>query len=114
MYDQTTRSFTLRGPDGSYDWLVENYDPANYQEFTDKEIYDWIDLAIALIKDDDLYHVEMNSREMEFPRYGYSTTHIYQDAEDYCQQKAEEFDADLKEERGLIFTWVKDWINGTL
>lgn len=111
MFNSTTKSYTLEDASGSYSWIVEALNGADYQTMTDAEIHAWIDTLISNTKDYDVVEVEARAYEQSYPRYGYTTADVYEDAESWLTDKLSEIDSDYADERESVFRFIKNWIN---
>lgn len=112
MYNTSTRSFTMEDASGSYSWMVEGFDPADFQTMSDAEIYAWIDQQTSLMKDADLLEIEQQAESNVYPRYGYTTAQVFENEDEWLQFKREELAEDLKNERTYVFDFLKQWIAG--
>jgi hypothetical protein len=112
MYNSTTRSYTMEDASGSFDWMVENMDPADCQSMTDAEIYAWVDREIATAKEQCGYELDEQIEGMTFPRMGYTTTQKFENAEEYEAFKRAEIESDLNGERESVFSFLKNWVAG--
>ena len=112
MYNSATRSYTMEDASGSYSWLVENYDPADFQAMTDEEINAWVDREIATAKENAGYDLEKKLEDMTFPRMGYTTDQKFENADEYEAFKHAEIESDLNGEHEYVVKFLKSWIAG--
>lgn len=110
MYDQTTKSFTLRDASGSYAWLWENMDAADCASMTDDEIYAWVDEQISHSKEMDTYAIEERAETLSYPVFGYTTAEKFENADEYIAFKIDELNSDMQADRESAFSAIKAWI----
>lgn len=110
MYSTSTRSFTLADDAGSFNWITEGLDPADYQHMTDAEIYTWIDSHISSTIDRDEADIEERASELEYPVWGYTTDQQFQNEGEYITFKKQELRDDLAAERDEVFEFIINWI----
>lgn len=112
MYNQLTRSYTMTDESGSHDWITENWDHKDYQDWSDADIYNYVDTLI----ENEIFHqqeennLEEKAYEMKYPRYGYTTADVFENPEEYIAFKKDEIETDLKNERETVFGYLKSWI----
>lgn len=111
MYNTTTKSYTLEDQSSKpYAWITENCDPADYQQMTDAEIYDWIDQLIAHEKEEDTRQIEEWAEKRRYPSYGYTTAQVFENADEYTAFHTQQLEDDMKDEREYVFKHLKHWI----
>ena len=112
MYNTTLHSYTLEDAGGSYDWIVENMEPADCQDMTDADLRDWVAELINTAKELDIAEMEEWAKrdETKYPIFGYTTAQVFDTPEEYIQFKTEEIASDFEHEREYVFDWLKQWI----
>jgi hypothetical protein len=108
MFNTTTRSFTCADYSGSFGWIVDGVEP---EQIDASRIEAMADQAISQTAESDTNDVESSAYSMTFPKFGYTTAHVYQDAEDYIDQKKDEIASDLAAERSEIIAFLNNWKN---
>lgn len=115
MYNNTTKSYTLEDNSSMpYDWITRDADRDFSQGMTDVEIYAWVDRLIEEAQEGDLGELEEDAENTTYPVMGYSTTQIFEDADEYITFKTEEINEDYAVEREHVFNLIKTWINDPL
>lgn len=113
MYNQTTHSYTMEDYAGSYSWITEGWDRADYQDWSDTDIYNFVDGLI----EDHIFHeqeecdLEEQALSKRYPCYGYSTNQVFETPEEYIAFMKDEIETDLKNEREYVFGYLKSWIS---
>lgn len=107
MFNTTTRTYTNRGHDGTFDWIIEDVD---VEGITQESAEEWADLIISNTIEQDLNEMEEDAPVDGYPKMGYSTTHFYNDVDDYIAQKTEEITR-LKAEKGDIVAFLLEATN---
>lgn len=112
MYNTTTHSYTMEDAGGSYNWIVEALDVTEYQTMTDEEIGKWVDTLIETAKEVEIANLSdvVDDEELTFPRFGYTTAQVFENAEDYAAFKRDEIESDLNAERDILIQFIKGWI----
>lgn len=101
-------NFTCRDASGSFSWITEGVLPS---QIDDDGLGEWADTIISQSIESATYSIQERAEQMTFPKMGYSTTHIYQNAEDYIAQKTEEAESEIKSERSEIISYLQNWMS---
>lgn len=110
-YNKTTKSYTLEDQSSKpLDWIVEGCDPADYTSLTDDDFGKWVDTLIDNEKENDTYDLDKALDTMIFPRYGYTTAQIFENANEYRAFKLQEMNDDFAAERADVIAYLKAWV----
>lgn len=109
MYDNTTRSYTLKDASGSYAWIVENMQRSDVASMTDDELTAWVNDLIDDAKGYDLEKIEDAAPAQTYPRYGYSTADVLNDEDEYLAYWRGWVERDYADESPQVVAWLKAW-----
>jgi len=110
MYNSTTHSFTLADATGTFDWIIEGLDAAEFAGNSDTDLYEWVDVLISNTIEQDDYDIEVRADDLDYPVYGYTTDQQYADQGEYIEAKSQELREDLHNERDAVVEFLRQWI----
>jgi hypothetical protein len=102
------KRFSLQDASGSYSWITENCDNSDYQDFSDSDIRDWVNSLI----DTTSFEAELEdaAEQQQYPRYGYWTSQVFENEDEWLTFKKAEMLEDVESEREAAFNYLKQWI----
>lgn len=109
MFNTTTSTYTLQDAAGSYSWLTEGLDPAEYADFTDGQLAEWVKTYVEIEIERDIADAEEAARELSFPRFGYSTTQVFEDKDEYLDFKREEIRSEVEADAENAIAYLRTW-----
>lgn len=107
MFNTTTNTYRLTDASGSYDWMWEALDALDYADDADiiKAVNSHASNAIDMLIAD----AEERAERQSYPRYGYTTDEVYEDADAWLEAKREEIRTEIEADKETAIAEFKAW-----
>lgn len=100
---------TLQDAGGSYSWIVESMDVSTDAPETYEQVAEWVNELIEQRIEVEIYDLDAKVEDLTFPLMGYTTAHMYEDVDQYIEEKSKEIEEELKAEFDAVFFFILDW-----